>query len=393
MPPRKKTIEDKVEAPVVSSVVNQLMARYPGRVFRGKDYTMPWMLRRLPTGILGLDIDMSGGFPAGGLSVIIGPENVGKNYLLNATIANQQRLFGDACKIAIISSEMPYDKMHARNAGVRVSLSDDEIDAMVRAAHVEGFEIADEEILSWKDEVGTFLTVPPAPAEELFDIAVDIIRSREFNIVGIDSFGALMSKDDEEKDFGDGEGRGGRGQAKLNTSFMNKLTAAMGCDAQGHPNLTCVLALNQVRDNQNRANAYSPTTVEGGGRALKHGRFVTVELKPTDKIRAKVDGKDVVVGRTVGWTIAKQKAGGHDGHKGDYEYLYELNGINKGKEVLKEATSWGVVVKKGASYSFEGMNLAVGIDNAATVLNDTPELLEEIEKKTLQAAGIRCLYK
>ena len=266
-----------------SSVVNQLMARYPGRVFRGKDYTMPWMMRRLRTGILGLDIDMSGGFPAGGLSVIIGPENVGKNYVLNATIAGQQRLFGDACKIAVISSEMPYDKLHARNGGVKVALSDDEIDSLVRAAHEEGIEITDAEILGWKEEVGSFLTVPPAPAEELFDIAIDIIRSREFNLVGIDSFGALMSKDDEEKDFGDGEGRGGRGQAKLNTSFMNKLTAAMGCDAQGKPNLTCVLALNQVRDNQDRKTPYSPTTVEGGGRALKHGRFVTVELKPQDR--------------------------------------------------------------------------------------------------------------
>src|SRR5688572_9440121 len=49
---------------------------------------------RRPTGIIQLDKDIGGGFPAGGLSVVSGPDNAGKTWVILRTMAMHQRLYG-----------------------------------------------------------------------------------------------------------------------------------------------------------------------------------------------------------------------------------------------------------------------------------------------------------
>ena len=73
MPPRKKAVEQPVSGvdnTGFSNLINTLKTKYPGRIFRGDEYTMPWAMRRLPTGILKLDIDLRGGLPAGGMTML-----------------------------------------------------------------------------------------------------------------------------------------------------------------------------------------------------------------------------------------------------------------------------------------------------------------------------------
>ena len=86
-------------------VVQQLKSRYPGKIFSAKDYSMPWVMKRLPTGIIDLDIALNGGFPAGGLSFLIGKQGVGKSWMANQIIREQQLLYGDECNVAWISTE------------------------------------------------------------------------------------------------------------------------------------------------------------------------------------------------------------------------------------------------------------------------------------------------
>ncbi len=56
----------------IDSIIASLKSRYPGKIFESNEYHMPWSLKRLPTGIIDLDIALNGGFPAGGLSFLIG---------------------------------------------------------------------------------------------------------------------------------------------------------------------------------------------------------------------------------------------------------------------------------------------------------------------------------
>ena len=92
------------------SVLNALKSRYPGKIYTAGEYTMPWSIKRLSTGVLDLDIALQGGLPAGGLSFFVGKQGVGKNWLANQVIREHQQQYGKDTNVAIVSTEMVYDK-------------------------------------------------------------------------------------------------------------------------------------------------------------------------------------------------------------------------------------------------------------------------------------------
>jgi recombination protein RecA len=236
------------------------------------------------------------------------------------------------------------------------------------------------------DQVGDFVTVPPSTAEDSLSIALELIGSREFDIVLIDSFGSLLTEHDDENDLSGSQRVGGA--AMLNTRFARKLNFAMAPDEKGNPNLTCVLAINQVRDNTDRANKYSPKTIEAGGWALKHARWVTLQMSPIATIKDPKKGK---IGKTIRWEITKQKAGGHEGAQGKYDFYYSLCGIARAEHSVSVASQHGVVERAGAWYSYKGEQIGQGAAKAAQYVIEN-DLLDEIEKLTLSKAGIRCSY-
>jgi len=374
----KKTEESNLQA-----TINQLKSRYPGKIFSAGEYTMPWVMKRLPTGILDLDIALQGGLPAGGLSFFVGKQGVGKNWLANQIIREHQMRYGDDTSVAVVSTEMVYDKTQARACGVRVAYSESEIEHFSRQnEEMTGMPLSEEDKEDMRDQIGDFVTIPPQKAELLFDIALDIIRSAQFDIVLIDSFGSLLTEHDAEQSLSESPRVGGA--ALLNTRFARGLNNALAPDKNGNPNLTTVIGINQVRDNTDRANKYSPKTIEAGGWALKHARWVTVQLSPIAKVK---DGKNIV-GKTVRWEITKQKAGGHEGANGTYDYLYSHCGINRSVHSVTIAGDHGVVNRSGAWYSYEGERIGQGAKNAAAYILDNG-LLDEIELRTLQKVGIQ----
>lgn len=384
MPPRKAAT---AEAPAngAVAVINKLKSKYPGKVFTAGEYTMPWKMKRLPTGVLDLDIALGGGLPAGGMTFLTGKQGVGKNWMVNQIIRLHQERHGHKTSVAVVSTEMVYDKEYARLCGVKVSMSDLEIAELREQyeAHDEPWPAEYEAEL--REQVGEFVTVPPSLAEESLQIAIDLIASREFDIVVIDSFGSLLTEHDDESELAEANRVGGA--ALLNTKFARKLNAALGPDESGNPNLTCVIGINQVRDNTDRANKYSPKTIEAGGWALKHARWVTIEFSPQAKVR---DG-DLTIGKTVRWEITKQKAGGHEGASGSYDYLFKYTGINRVQHSIAVAADYNVVTRKGAWYSYNGDQIGQGLEGAAKFIVEN-NLLQTIEDATLKAANIRCSY-
>lgn len=174
----------------------------------------------------------------------------------------------------------------------------------------------------------------------------------------------------------------------LNTRFARKLNHALSPDSDGNPNLTCVIGINQVRDNTDRANKYSPKTIEAGGWALKHARWVTVEMSPISRIKGTKGEK---LGKTIRWEITKQKAGGHEGASGTYDFYYRLVGIDRAEHTVKVASEHGVVERSGAWYSYNGEKIGQGATKAARYIVDN-SLLDEIEERTMAAAGVKCSY-
>src|SRR3954468_18617480 len=121
--------EEKDRAQRLAALTAGISKQYSGRavLMQGKDISNTFMLRR-PTGIIGLDLRLGGGFPAGGLSQVIGKESSGKSFVVNKTIANCQSIYGKDTAISICMTEMPWDKSFAKWwCDVRVAFSEQEI--------------------------------------------------------------------------------------------------------------------------------------------------------------------------------------------------------------------------------------------------------------------------
>lgn len=383
---KKKAPEPTSRKELALAALNKVKARHPGKIFLGNEFTSPWMLKRLPTGLLGLDLALNGGLPAGGFTMIYGRDGVGKNWLANQVIAFQQQLLGDECNIAVCCTEMPYDKDFGHKCGVSVGMSDAEIRALDDQLFFKhGAHLSEEDIAHRKSQIGNFVIVPPSTAEAVLDIAIDLIESRSFDLVLIDSFGSLLTEGDAEKSLED-EVRVG-GASKLNTSFSRKMNTATAPDANGNPNMTCIIGTNQIRDNMNRSNPNSPHTKEGGGWALKHARWVGIEMK---KI-AKAKRGDNIVGKVVQWEVTKQKAGGHEGAVGNFDFLWDMTGFNRYLESLKVAVDLGIVQKSGSWFSYKGEQLEQGLQKAAGALAKR-KLLSEIEEAVFSEAGVNYSY-
>lgn len=373
------------------ALVAGLKKKYEGKVFYGDEYTMPWLIRRLPTGLLELDLALQGGLPAGGMTMIVGAESVGKNFLCNKIMANQQRIYGDKCRLGIVSTELVYDKLFGQDCGMYVPLSIEEIEAYCRSYREMLGEDPPYEVLErMMAKVGDVVLVPPGTAEDSLDIAVDMIKSRQFNVVMIDSFGSLLTENEDEKTFSDKAKVGG--SANLNTSFARKLNAAMTPDSLGRPNLTCVIGINQMRANMNKATPFSPDKVEAGAWAMKHGRWVTIDLNRGERITVGEKDTKKVLGKNIHWEIKKQKAGGHEGAFGSFAHYFAIPGWDRAREVLRVATQYKLLSKSGAWYIYGEQRLGNGLDAAAANLEKNPELLVSLEKAVFVAAQIHCNY-
>jgi RecA/RadA recombinase len=310
-----------------------LVAARINKAFNGKgailsaDQTVNTFTIRRPTGIIELDLAIGGGFPAGGLSQLIGEDNSGKSYLANRTISMTQQTYGEDTAIGLCMTETKYDKAFAKwKCGIHIAMSDFEIALLDQARAQHGLAPYNDQERAWlKYQVGTFHEAAFQTAEQVLEAAVQMVEENIYQVVLVDSFGALLTAAEAESDEGL-EGRHYGGASGVLTQFMHRLHAALNLpDKYGRPNTTTVLGINQYRENLKATGKYDNPLQIAGGRALKHGKLVDVLLRKGSKIkigtRSKAQvivGKEICVERCI-----KGKAGCHDGGaKGEYRFYY-----------------------------------------------------------------------
>lgn len=287
----------------------------------------------IPTGSIGLNYALGvGGFPKGRIIEIFGPESSGKTTLAIHAIAEAQKRGGIA---AIIDAEHAFDRFYAEKLGVNV------------------------------DEL---LMAQPDNGEQALEITEQLIRSAAVDIIVVDSVAALTPKNEIEGEMGD---RNMGLQARLMSQAMRKLTGAIS-----RTNTTCIF-INQLRANIGAM--FGPSETTTGGNALKFYASVRIDIRPGTSIK---DGDDVL-GRHTKVKIVKNKVA-PPFRRCEFDIMFG-EGISKAYEILDLGVEYGIIKKSGSWFSYEDSKLAQGRDAAKRVIEDNPELAEELEEKIMAA--------
>ncbi|NPA37448.1 MAG: recombinase RecA [Chlorobi bacterium] len=287
----------------------------------------------IPTGSIGLDLALGvGGYPRGRIIEIYGPESSGKTTLAIHAIAEAQKEGGIA---AFIDAEHAFDRFYAEKLGV---------------------------------DVENLLISQPDNGEQALEIADQLIRSSAIDIIVIDSVAALTPKAEIEGEMGDSK----MGlQARLMSQALRKLTGSIS-----KTNTTCIF-INQLREKIGVMFGNPETTT--GGNALKFYASVRLDIRRITQIK---DGEHVVGSQTRVKVVKNKVAPPF--RKAEFEIRYG-EGISKVGEIIDLGVDLGIIKKSGSWFSYGDTKLGQGRESVKGVLNDNPELAEELEQKIMEA--------
>lgn len=287
----------------------------------------------IPTGSIGLNYALGvGGFPRGRIIEIYGPESSGKTTLAIHAIAEAQKRGGIA---AIIDAEHAFDRFYAEKLGV---------------------------------DIDNLLISQPDNGEQALEIVEQLVRSSAIDIIVVDSVAALTPKNEIEGEMGD---RNMGLQARLMSQAMRKLTGTIA-----KTNTTCIF-INQLREKIGQM--FGPTETTTGGNALKFYASVRVDIRSRNQIK---DG-DEVLGRRAAIKVVKNKVA-PPFKRAEFDIMFG-EGISKAGEIVDLGVDLNVIKKSGSWFSYNDTKIAQGRDAAKRVIQDNPELADELEEKIMEA--------
>lgn len=286
----------------------------------------------VPTGSLGLDIALGGGFPVGRISEIYGPESSGKTTVALSAIASAQR---EGRQCAFIDAEHALDPRYAQQLGV---------------------------------DIDNLLISQPDTGEQALEITDALVRSGAVGLIVVDSVAALVPKSELEGEIGDAQ----MGlQARMMGQAMRKLAGEVS------KTKTIVIFINQLRMKIGVMFGNPETTT--GGNALKFYASVRLDVRSrTIKEGDQITGKDTTI------KVVKNKVS-PPFKQASYRLMFG-QGISRSDEILELGVKLKLINKTGAWYDYLGEKLGNGRNNAVTWLNEHPDIAAEIEGQIREKA-------
>ncbi|WP_066382603.1 MULTISPECIES: recombinase RecA [unclassified Anabaena] len=311
----------------LNMVLNQIERSFgKGAIMRLGDATR-MRVETISTGALTLDLALGGGLPKGRVIEIYGPESSGKTTVALHAIAEVQKEGGIA---AFVDAEHALDPTYAAALGV---------------------------------DIENLLVSQPDTGEAALEIVDQLVRSAAVDIVVIDSVAALVPRAEIEGDMGDAHvGL----QARLMSQALRKITGNIGKSG------CTVIFINQLR--QKIGVTYGSPETTTGGNALKFYASVRLDIR---RIQTLKKGSDEF-GNRVKVKVAKNKVA-PPFRIAEFDIIFG-KGVSTLGCLVDLAEETGILVRKGAWYSYNGDNISQGRDNAIKYLEDKPEFTEQIKQ-------------
>ncbi|NJB37128.1 MULTISPECIES: recombinase RecA [Flavobacteriaceae] len=288
----------------------------------------------ISSGSLGLDLALGvGGYPKGRIIEIYGPESSGKTTLTLHAMAEAQKAGGIA---AFIDAEHAFDRFYAKKLGV---------------------------------DIDNLIISQPDHGEQALEIADNLIRSGAIDIVVIDSVAALTPKSEIEGEMGDSK----MGlHARLMSQALRKLTSTI------NKTQCTVIFINQLREKIGVMFGNPETTT--GGNALKFYASVRLDIRRSTQIKS-TDGE--VMGNKTRVKVVKNKVA-PPFKTAEFDIMYG-EGVSKIGEILDLGVAYEIIKKSGSWFSYGDTKLGQGRDAVKNLIDDNPELAEELEGKIKEA--------
>lgn len=309
----------------------------------------------IPTGSIALDYALGcGGLIKGRIAELWGPEQLGKSTQMLITMAEAQRLEPEKMQ-AWIDVEKTWDPWWAEAHGV---------------------------------DPLRVLIAQPGDAEEVADMAKEMVGSGLINMLTLDSIGAMISRTEKEKDAE-------QATVALVAKIVTRLTKLMAADA---PKFGAAIAIiNQVRANISANGPRAAQTTRTGGFALGHvttHRLKFAKGKESYLVGSKTDTMDsrVQVGQQIAITVEKNKVA-PPRRTATLTYFnqatekYGAVGIDRAFDAFSIGSQLDVFGRRGAWYDLPDGTEHNGAQATLAYLRSNRDAIEQIRERVVSAAA------
>lgn len=204
-----------------------------------------------------------------------------------------------------------------------------------------------------------FMLLQPENGEDSWETIISFAKTIQGGLVIVDSVALLLPEKEDEGQVGDAQMASA---ARMNSQGLRKLMPHLT------KSKTTLVLINQMRTN---IGGYGDPNVTTGGNGFKY--------YARTRIKSSVSKGNEKVWDTIKLKLIKANYG-NKGAEVETAILYG-KGFYKMKELIDLALSEGILKRAGAWYSYQDTNIGQGFEKTVDMLNDNPEIVEEIEEK------------
>lgn len=295
-------------------------------------------IKKLSSGSIGLDVALGGGYPEGRIIEVYGAESSGKTTTALHAAVEAQKL---GKMVLYLDYENAIDPDYCEMIGVDMSKE-------------------------------MFRIVNPDSTEDGFETIRTFLDYDGLGLVVVDSVAAMVPKAELIGDFGDSKmGLQARAMSQSMRMLVQKISKSSAI----------VMFINQTREKIGIS--FGDPTTTTGGNALKFYASQRLAITKSGGEKDK-DGEYVSIMSRI--TVKKNKVA-PPMRKCEIPIKFGV-GYDKYAELVNIASENDIIQKKGSWFSYGDTKLGQGAEGVASLLQDNPELFEEIEKKVRINLGL-----